>query len=37
MKIKMDGIITSGECKKKREQELKQTWIEKRMNWQFVR
>ena len=35
--IRTEGIITSGECKKQREQGLKQKWNEKRMHGQFVR
>ena len=35
--IRTEGIITSGEFKKQREQGLKQKWNEKRMHGQFVR
>ena len=34
--IRIEGIITSGEFKKQKEQELKQKWNEKRMHGQFV-
>ena len=35
--IRMEGIITSGEFRKQKEQELKQKWNEKRMHGQFDR
>ena len=35
--LRTEGIITSGEFKKQKEQGLKQKWNEKRMHGQFVR